>query len=123
MTSSSRKWQLNLHYAVLLAARQTKQDPLHLILRNEGSGQGAMAYAKRFWHEVFEEFSELRAPFAEYAEQFGPYLDTQETQPSPAGRLLTKDDVDEALVNLRKEREQLNRHIEESERRAQGAAA
>jgi len=73
---SRREWEFQLCYGNLKALRGA--DPIAAVARTCGFGQGSLEYAKRYWHDVFQDFAELRKFFPEYAAQFGPY-----TEPAP----------------------------------------
>lgn len=59
--------QIPMHYRALKALNGS--DPVKFLVRNrEGE-----AYAKRFWHGIFQDFPDLQQLFPLYAEPLGPY--------------------------------------------------
>jgi len=66
-----RDFQLQTHYATLKLMGD--RDPVNAVAQTCGFETGAVAYAKRFWHGVFQDLPELRTHFPSHAERFGPY--------------------------------------------------
>ncbi len=71
----SRDFEINCHYTTLKSLRDSGRDPVNLVVATCGFDEGAVSYAKRFWHELFQDLPELRKLFPEYAERFEPYAE------------------------------------------------
>jgi hypothetical protein len=70
-STRQRQFEISTHYATLKALNGG--DPVSAVVRTCGFEDGAVVYAKRFWHVLFDDLPELRKLFPEYAERFGPY--------------------------------------------------
>ena len=77
--ASQRDMERQLHYANLKAHQNVNL--VTATIRASGIQEGGVAYAKRFWHDVFQDFPELRRHFEDRAAEFGPYVDTVVFQP------------------------------------------
>lgn len=73
-TGKLRQFELQVHHRTLQKLRESGTDPVKAILSTcSPSDAGNLAYARKFWHGVFEDFPELRQVFSGEAAKFGPY--------------------------------------------------